>query len=162
MIEQTILNFTFDIDFEFSNKHESAVYIAISDNLNCLPTGNGLIFKINSKAISVRQPKQLSENLVIRFFTRAFRYVQRLIGRVSPSLQPTPIAGWQTLMPLVSKEPISFTLINPQKGNGNKIRVFINDMEKLLLNLSDWDKNRVITLACYKADVSFRNIRCNN
>jgi hypothetical protein len=48
------------------------------------------------------------------------------------------------------------------KGNRKKTRVVINDTEKLLSNFSDWDKNRIITLAVYKADARFSNIRYNN
>jgi len=161
LIEKSLSNITFDINFLNNGKNAGAVYIAFSDNVNCLPAGNGLILKINSKAIYVRQPKQLTESLVIRIFTKAVLYAYRLIEKISPYLEPTPRDGWHEFMSIESEIPISFALTYEKKGNDKKVRVVINEMEKLLSNFSDEDKNQIITLACYNANATFKNIRYN-
>ena len=158
LIERSLSLVAFTVEFLPQNKFTGSVYVAISDNLNCLPTGRGLIFKVTLNAIYFREVKQIRKSSVLKFFEKATRFSHRLFRKLSHKPQPTPSDNWKKLTPLEIEKKAFLEFKVEQTGVKKNLYVSVDRSKKLITGLPSDIESRVVTFASHKANVAFRNV----
>jgi len=138
---------------------QGAVYILVSNTLNSLPRGLGLILRLGPQGLFfyrrhfAEKPQAALPGRIIRWLERGLQK-----GRLLRQLPHAPLLGWRRLADSCPPLPLAICLdLGPRSGR-HRPRFSINGQVLTLPPTFGASPSRVVTFAVFGADANFREI----
>ena len=145
---------------------DSSSYIVFSNTLNSLPRDIGTILKITNDNVFIRQ--NLQKKPEMSFFPRFLRFIKKvrknleLIFNLKIDKPHAPQDGWIKVFQIINRNPVKIEYSKDENDTVLKPKLKINDNLVKLPEVLEWQNVRIISMACYKTNVVFKDIKFIN